>query len=497
MMLLSILIPTKDRHFQLNSLLSSLRHLIDKHNLRNEVEIIISNNSQQNIEVESDIVNRILDTRGAYLTAEENLFSLLKHANGKYLWVLGDDEIPINHGFAKLIQLCQEEKYEAMVFNSRVLGIEGEPLGHSRISLNQNELVIPYTNFLERTGCWSIAAGISHTIFRNDLNNFEYIRRISLLSSPIYSHVTYYACIFQNKEFAFVNYDLVHYQTNKHDVIKAKNNHWKIHAKEQKYFYRYPWTLGFIRQLKFLENEGIIRSDFFDNILDISHFGRRFKLAENCLALFIEQRVLELENPRILKIGSGDFQEMTSYLMDHLPRYARTYELLTRTVDSNKNMSSKEKLKELSVHLHFLKFSWERLPFYGFYRFLKNHFLYFQTPLGWIAIKPDLNNLDSEYISNNNSNILDGSLNQKLIWALGGLEIPSDFEYHAQSLFDLENVISSETKNTKSNLGKEIAFFLAPEKFANNIYSNFSRARRIYGKLPKFVKRVLKRYLFE
>lgn len=497
-MLLSILIPTKDRPNEISSLMRSLVRLIKLNNLEQNIELVISNNSRTQLEYQDTEFIKIVNTNGIYLTAEENLFSLLRIAKGTYVWVLSDDEIPIQEGFKRLVQLCQEEKYDAMVWNSRVIGIEGEPLGHSRLSLNKDELKINYKQFLERTGYWSIAAGISLTVFKNNLNNFDFLKTITKLNSPIYSHVTYYAYIFNNKEFAFINYDLVLYQTNRHDVIKIKKNHWEEHSKEQKYFYRYPWTLGFIRQLKLLEEEGIVGSEFFDKILDISHFGRRFKLAENSLSLLIDQRLYELQYPKSIKIKTGELIEILEYYQDHLPRFARTYELLLLTADSNKEMNNKVKTQKLTEHLKFLKQSWDRLPFYGYYRFLKNHFLYFDTPLGWIAIKPVLGHIDSTYLVNGQSSVFNqnSDFSQKLIWALGGLEIPSNFRYFADSLPDLEKKIVFEENNSKASHNAEIAFFLAPEKYADIVYKETSNARRIWNKLPFFARQFLKKYFF-
>ena len=497
-MLLSILIPTKDRPNEISSLMRSLIRLIKLNNLEQDIELVISNNSRTQMEYQDKEFIKIINTNGIYLTAEENLFSLLRIAKGTYVWALGDDEIPIQEGFNRLVELCKEEKYDAMVWNSRIIGIEGEPLGHSRLSLNKNELKISYKQFLERTGYWSVAAGISLTVFKNDLNNFEFLNKITELKSPIYSHVTYYAYIFNQKEFAFVNYDLVLYQTNRHDVIKVKENHWEKHSKEQDYFYRYPWTLGFIRQLKLLEEEEIIGTEFFDKILDISHFGRRFKLAENSLSLLIEQRLYELQYPKSARITPGELIEILGYYQDHLPRFTRTYELLMLTADSNNDMNNKIKSQKLTEHLKFLKQSWDRLPFYGYYRFLKNHFLYFDTPLGWVAIKPELSNIDSTYLVNGQSNDFDqnSDLSQKLIWALGGLEIPSNFKYFADSLTDLEKKIALEENSLKASRNSEIAFFLAPEKYANIVYTETSRARRIWNKLPFFVRKFLKKFLF-
>jgi hypothetical protein len=498
MKMLTILIPTRNRTNELNSLIFNLHQMIEQLSLMDEVEIIISDNSDSAISVDLHKNVKVIHTGGIYKTAEENLFSIIPLATGKYIWPLGDDEIPIFVGFEKMVNLCRSQKYDVMTWNSQVIGIEGEPLGHSRISMNVDELQLSFNNFVERTGYWSIAAGISLTVFKNELNNFEYLSEIMELGSPIYSHVSYYMGIFHNKNFAFINQDLVCYQTNRHDVIASKNNHWKNHADKAGYFYRYPWTLGMIIQLKFLETKGIIKSSFFDNILDISHFGRRFKLAENMIAMLIEQRILELENIVKLKMNDHQVQKIVEYLRIHVPRYARTYELILSTLDQKTRSSRKRALLSLNNHRNFLNQSWTRLPFHGFYRYTKSNLLYFETPLGWIAVKPNLINVGSEYVENATpaAELLCKNLSDSLIYALNGLEIPQGFNFHANTPTELDELIKVKHNDKEINQPLANAFFLAPEKYAGKVYQDASRARMIWNKLPLFVRKFLKKHLF-
>lgn len=498
MKILTILIPTRNRSKELNSLIFNLNQMIEHLSLMDEVEIIISDNSERAISIEQHKNIKIIHTGGIYGTAEENLFSIIPLATGKYIWPLGDDDIPIYAGFEKMVKLCRSQIYDAMTWNSQVIGIEGEPLGHSRINMNVDELQISYNNFIERTGYWSISAGISLTVFKNELNNFDYLSEVMDLKSPIYSHVSYYIGIFHDKKFAFINKDLVLYQTNRHDVIVSKKNHWKKHSENSGYFYRYPWTLGMVIQLKFLEKKNIIQSSFFDNILDISHFGRRFKLAENLIAMLIEQRILELENNVKIKMNYQQVEEIVGYLQTHVPRYARTYELILSTIDQKSRASKKRSILDLNNHLNFLNLSWTRLPFHGFYRYTKSNLLYYETPLGWIAITPNLINVGSKYVGNRTlaTELLSKSLSDSLIYALNGLEIPQDFNYYANTSKELEKLVQDKHANKEINQQLANAFFLAPEKYAGKVYEDTTRARIIWNKLPLFFRKFVKKIFF-
>ena len=495
MPLLSILIPTKNRTPQLRSLISILSHYIARQSIEDEIEIIISNNSETPIESFNLEYVRIIELEKKTDTAEENLFSLFKIAKGEYVWPLGDDDLPILESFEKLIELCRTQTYDAMIWNSRILGIDGEPLGHSRISLNSDFLAIDFDKFLERLGYWSIPAGISLTIFKNNLHNYDFMKKIEQLNSPIYSHVTYYAKIFKEKKFAFVNSDLVNYQTNSHDVLPTKNNHWKKYSRSQNFFFRYPWTLGFIEHLLILENNNAIGENFLENVLDISHFGRRFKLAEKVIELIFEQRILELQGITKIKINDEEMYKMLSYLERKIPRYARSYELLRETSGSHKN-NRKRALKLLENHLRAMRYAGERLPFQGYFRFIKCNFLYYETPLGWLAIKPNLADIDLKYIDRKfDVGDLSRPLNNSIKWALNGLEIPKGFEYHGETLQDLEKTLVTLGHIKSSDINSELQFFLSPEKYASQNYIPKSRMRNIWNYLPLSLRRVIKKIL--
>jgi hypothetical protein len=495
MPLLSILIPTKNRTPQLKSLISILSHYIAKQSIEDEIEIIVSNNSETPIESFNLEYVRIIEVEKKTDTAEENLFSLFKIAKGEYVWPLGDDDIPILESFEKLIELCRTQTYDAMIWNSRIIGIDGESLGHSRISSNQDFLAIDFDKFLERLGYWSIPAGISLTIFKNNLHNYDFMKKIEQLNSPIYSHVTYYAKIFKERKFVFVNSDLVNYQTNSHDVLPTKKNHWQTYSKSQNRFFRYPWTLGFIKHLIILENHKAIGENFLENVLDISHFGRRFKLAEKVIELIIEQRISELMGISKIKINDEEMHEMLSYLERKIPRYARSFELLRETSDSH-TFKKKKAVKLLENHFRAMQIATERLPFQGYFRFVKCNFLYYETPLGWLAIKPNLADIDLKYIDRKfDVGDLSRPLNSSLKWALSGLEIPKGFEYQGETLKDLEKTLATLGHTKSSDINSELQFFLSPEKYASQNYIPQSRVRNLWNHLPLSIRRAIKKIL--
>jgi hypothetical protein len=207
--------------------------------------------------------------------------------------------------------------------------------------------------------------------------------------------------------------------------------------------------------------------------------------------------MLELMGTVKIRIKEEELRELLDFLETRVPRYFRSYELLRATSDSHKDLSKKEKIGILNTHMTAMKASIQRLPFHGYYRFMKSNYLYYETPLGWIAIKPILDKVKLEYVEeNSNLEILRNNLNNSLTWALNGLEIPRLFKYHANNLIELEAILSSEQIEQPIDIYEENLFFLATEKYKTANYNPPSRAVKIWKFFPIPLRRLLKRILF-
>ena len=93
---LSICIPTYNRSKYVSSQLKKLYEQIDKYNLYDSVEIIVSNNASP--DDTSEKVKKFLDCGLIYHEQAENIgpdanfFTLFEMAKGQYVWLLGDDD---------------------------------------------------------------------------------------------------------------------------------------------------------------------------------------------------------------------------------------------------------------------------------------------------------------------------------------------------------------------------------------------------------------------
>lgn len=124
---LSICIPTYNRANYLDNCLSSIKiQLSDNPVLNNFIEVVVSdNNSTDNTK---DIIEKYKNyfINFKYLTNESNIgfdlnvLNVIKNANGKYCWYLGDDDTIINGGIEFIYNLLKDDNYD-------FIGVEATP----------------------------------------------------------------------------------------------------------------------------------------------------------------------------------------------------------------------------------------------------------------------------------------------------------------------------------------------------------------------------------
>lgn len=119
---LSIVIPTYNRASKLNYLLSSL--FGKSCNFHTDVEVVILDNaSADNTE---DVVSNFSKSypikylkREKNIGMDANIASCFDAANGKYLWVLGDDEILYRGTLDYVLNLCRVENFGILYMENR------------------------------------------------------------------------------------------------------------------------------------------------------------------------------------------------------------------------------------------------------------------------------------------------------------------------------------------------------------------------------------------
>jgi glycosyltransferase involved in cell wall biosynthesis len=381
--ILSIVIPTRNRPIQLES---TLRNLLNIAGPELKIEIIVSDNSDYATKpIIQDQRIKWVRPKKNLETAEENLFFALDFAIGTYIWPLGDDDVVLKNAFVELIKYCHEGNLDAMVWNTRNVGHDYQAVGWSRVMCSSEVLLLSYESFLERLGYWSIPAGISLTVFKRALINEDRKNQVQMLKSKIYSHVTFYALIFKEANFAFVNIDLVEYRTNMYDVSHSTTNHWTNYADSQGLSDRYFWLDGFVSHLNLLEKYSAIKSDFISRALDIGHFNHRIPLLEHIIEMLFDQIENDLAGRSRRKISSEEINRVTEYLERNAPSYSALLRSLKLLISSS-SVSNKAEQNFLE-----LKSRWitdrQSYPYRRYFRGRVHGYFVYETPLGWLALE--------------------------------------------------------------------------------------------------------------
>lgn len=476
--LLSIVIPTRNRT---EILVQQIRVLENALQDRPEVEILISDNSDvpSNFDFSNSKLNiSILRPTSKLATAEENLFFALRYAKGEYVWPLGDDDVPLKAGVEVLLKECRNSDIDGMSFNTRNMGIYGQVFTYSRIDCPSETLDLTYEEFLERMGFWSIPAGISLTVVRRE----DLLRNLDLVSDrqeKIYSHVALYALALRDKKFRFINQDLVLYQTNLYDVESHTADHWEIYGSTIQMFYRYPWTLSFIRLLKLMREEGAIGDTYLSKALDVGHFGNRFLLLEAVLGFVIDQLINDLSASSTIPMKVEELVEIVDYLEKSDPTYTYIYRTLRLIAHPNyQQKGSRNRLKAKLVQISLdLQSHLAQMPYSRFYRRVYGHHLVYDTPMGWIAIQPV-------------NTLLRSALDDALI----GIALPEYLELKGRTWEELRHKIDKQ-KSTAPNISGRVDLSLLGSNYQISYLRKRSLLRRIWGRLPESIRKHIRPHL--
>jgi len=112
--LLSIVIPTFNRQFELIQLLDQLA--VEIFETQNEIEVLVSNNdsTDQTSKCLEEYVSRQTDkmaircfTQASNIGAPKNLHFLIKHSRSKYIWAIGDDDLLVPGKLYEVLELLR------------------------------------------------------------------------------------------------------------------------------------------------------------------------------------------------------------------------------------------------------------------------------------------------------------------------------------------------------------------------------------------------------
>jgi glycosyltransferase involved in cell wall biosynthesis len=238
-------------------------------------EILVVNNRSEDATLE---IARSFEQRLANLrvitpdthvpSAEENVFRALGWANGEYTWVLGCDDIVCFDSFPDVLQVARDGKYDIAVFNPMQSDQNGRVESACTYYMEGRVYEGDLVSLTQRVGFWWLIAGFSGQIIRTAaVAGYDHPGLVAK-TSPIYSHVTAYLECLAGRPAAIFNIQNVIYRLTDNDV-----DHWRRAAANLSVFDEFFWTLGYIRQIKYLERRGIVRPDYLVKMLESNRDG--------------------------------------------------------------------------------------------------------------------------------------------------------------------------------------------------------------------------------
>lgn len=122
-MLLTVLIPTRNRASLLARCLDSVVRSIDQAAMQGKVEIVVVDNFSR--DATQEVVARHADRGDVFYqkhktpaaTAEESLCQAIPFANGEYVWSLGDDDVLVENAIERVMGLISTSSFDFMLLN--------------------------------------------------------------------------------------------------------------------------------------------------------------------------------------------------------------------------------------------------------------------------------------------------------------------------------------------------------------------------------------------
>ena len=329
--LLTILIPVYNGAKYISGLLHSFANFVETGDGRQqfvddcEILVIDNRSTDSTFAIAKSFEDRILNLRveipATHVpTAEENVFRSFKRCNGEYTWVLGCDDIVRFEAIGEVIEVAREGKHDLAIFNFMQSDKDGGMETVCNYFMKEREFSGALVDFTQRMGFWWLIAGFSGQIVRTSrVASFDHAGLVAK-TSPIYSHVTAYLECLAKGSAAIINVQNVVYRLSDNDP-----DHWKRAAGLLDVFDEYFWTLGYIRQIKYLENRGIVGSDYLIKMIESNRNG----FFRPTIVIY-DKLVSQLQLMETLRNRRGDRNRVKRSEFDEVVAFFEQRDLLAR-----------------------------------------------------------------------------------------------------------------------------------------------------------------------
>ncbi|MDE8344754.1 MAG: glycosyltransferase family 2 protein [Acidocella sp.] len=318
--LLTICVPTYNRREHLEKLIFLLDDLVAVGN-PGDVEIVIVNNCSTDGTFDMLVAVaptnfRVINRTAFLLTAEENIMRSLAYCTGRFVWFLGDDDVPVTRNFEDYLARLRDDQADYFFFNPALVDPKGTIVTMQLIPMNAADLMGNTVDLIQMIGCTFAFAGISNHIIRRSLLSLE--RGLHYLeTSQIYSNVAWMVEAGARARTVLVNSPLVYYRENDYDP-----QHWPRAARTLGVGDYFFWSLGLVHLFTAMVEAGVIDYPALGTIFEVGRDGNRSLLLNQMMFSTFRQicHGLTASDPR---------QQFTANEMTQIVRFCTRVDGLT------------------------------------------------------------------------------------------------------------------------------------------------------------------------
>lgn len=294
--LLTICIPSYNRGNRVNSLVSFiLDNILEKHG--SEIELIVVNNCSTDdtaalISPYQERGVRLINRADHLPSAEANMFASLDFCSGRYIWFLGDDDIPVPETISDLLESIKKNEADLYVFNPINTDSFGVITSGHLFKMNGRYVDVSGDNIVFACGFTYSLSGISNVVFRREFASKSLAYEVFEIQE-IYAHVAWLIRCFSSKKTRICADNIVYYRSD--DPVK-QFAHFKEYAKKRGLPDRQIWGKGMVDLLAYLVDAGALTFSGVKRIYDGQRDGTRFRLLDEIVNQVYLQVRLSIES---------------------------------------------------------------------------------------------------------------------------------------------------------------------------------------------------------
>lgn len=252
---LTVVIPTVGRINHLSTTLKLLRIQFGK-----SLRIIVYLNSECDSAFNS--IARLPYDHETYRatsvrnSADESTLEALKYVAEGYVWILGDDDIPLSHGMTTLLEEVKKNSSDILFFDSLWMKPSGQSIpGVSLMNFTHSEDIL-LRDFILKTGFNYLFTGMGKLVIKRNLINLQEWENVINNGDSVFSYVINLLYQRPNANLHYVHVPIIKYRTGNYHW--GDSTSWDEYTKQREILRHHPWTTGLTLHLKHLYDSDVL-----------------------------------------------------------------------------------------------------------------------------------------------------------------------------------------------------------------------------------------------